>query len=240
MKKQIIIPVVFVFIILMNLLVVNAEVSYVFKLDEDVNYRFRCVEEDNTYCSNTTQLLMSIEYPNGTNAYDNSSMTHNPTYFNHTLPTNALGQYNTIIISPTVNGTITEFSYEITPTGKEVTTSQGAASVGIIMAMILLATLFSYFGFRLSESEKLFPISLFFLLLSLLMGVFTIQLSYTYSRDILFSLSTEGFMFKILLGSMWGLMAVAFMALLMLIIKTLKELRIRKSAIKNSDGYDGN
>lgn len=240
MKKQIIIPVALAFIILMNLLVVSAEVSYVFKLDEDVNYRFRCVDTSNVYCDNTTLLLMSIEYPNGTNAYDNSSMTHNPTYFNHTIPTSALGQYNTLIISPTVNGTITEFSYDVTPTGKEITSGQGFSSIGIIMAMIFLASLFSFFGFKFSESEKLFPISLFFLLLSLLMGVITMQLAYTYSRDILFSLSTEGLMFKILLGSMWGLMAVAFIALLMLIITTLKELKVRKSAIKNSDKFDGN
>lgn len=89
-----------------------------FQLNEEVNYRFRCYDDTGSYCSPTTVLLISVEYPNGTNALDNISMTYQGTYFNVTLPTDAVGEnYQVLINSPTSNNTITEFPYTVTPTG---------------------------------------------------------------------------------------------------------------------------
>lgn len=96
---------------------VIAEASYTFKRNEQVDFRFRCLDEDNNYCPSTTLLVISIENPNGTNLMDNISMTHNPTYYNISLPTNETGRYSAIILSPTVNNSITEFTYIITIEG---------------------------------------------------------------------------------------------------------------------------
>lgn len=105
-------------LILINIILVSAESSYNFKQNELVNYRFRCFSNiTNSYCSDATQLMISVEYPNGQNALDNQSMTYNPTYFNVSLPTNMIGDYEAIIVSPTVNGTISEFTYSVTPSG---------------------------------------------------------------------------------------------------------------------------
>ena len=61
---------------------------------------------------------------------------------------------------------------------------------------------------------------------------------------VLFPLSIAGMQFKIFLGIMWGLIGMAFLALMWMIFKTLGELKARKSIIKdnrNSDGfYDKN
>lgn len=109
--------------------------SEIFKLDDEVNYRFRCYDTTGDYCSSSVVLLLNVEYPNGTNAVDNLSMTYNPTYFNATLPTNTLGVgYKALIHSPSYNNTITEFSYDVTQTGKEV----GILNLGLNIFMICL------------------------------------------------------------------------------------------------------
>lgn len=88
-----------------------------FKFDKSVNYRFRCFDENNNYCNSNTQLLINVEYPDGSNALNNVSMTYNETFFNVTLPTNKLGDYNSIIFSPTSANTTTEFIYRVSETG---------------------------------------------------------------------------------------------------------------------------
>ena len=129
-------------------------------------------------------------------------------------------------------------SVKVTPTGKEITPGQGFTSIGLIIAIILLAGLFAFFGFKLAETKNLFPIALFFMLISLILGVYTIHLGYIYTRDILYPISTEGSQFRIYIGIIWGLLAMGFIALLFFILKTLKEFRERKSILKYGEGWN--
>ena len=146
MKKQLLI------IICMFLLVgiVSAE-SFVFQENEFVNYRFRCLDENNAYCNSATQCQISIENPEGINVYDNSSMTWNETFFNHTLPTENTGEYVSIIICSSDNATSSEFTYSVTPTGRVAPTDgEGIIYIGTLLAMVL----FSIFFFMLSLQFK--------------------------------------------------------------------------------------
>lgn len=108
------------------------------KKGEDINYKFRCFDENNNYCNSATVLVLNIEYPNGTNAIDNSSMTYNLTYFNHTLPTSQIGCYSVIITSPSSNNTLTTFSYEVTPTGDYFSVIYLIADIVLIFLIIIL------------------------------------------------------------------------------------------------------
>ena len=120
--------------------------SYTFTHNENVNFRFRCFDMNNSYCSNLTQLIISIEYPNGSNALDNRSMTHNPTYFNVTLPTDTIGTgYKAVIVSPTTNGTLTEFTYDITYQGRILTTSKAVLYL-ILLLLIVSTIIFTLYG----------------------------------------------------------------------------------------------
>lgn len=117
---------------------VSAETSYIFKEGEEVNYRFRCFDASNEYCSDTTLLVISVEYPNGSNALDNYTMTHNPTYYNVSLPTDTTGEYDCIISSPTTNGTVSEFAYEVTGTGYEFTQGRSIFYIAILALLVFL------------------------------------------------------------------------------------------------------
>ena len=70
------------------------------------------------------------------------------------------------------------------------------------------------------------------------MAIYSIQLGYIYSKDILFPIATENTQFKVYIGIMYGLIAMAFFGLLFLIIKTLKEFRERKSLVNYGEGWN--
>jgi hypothetical protein len=133
MKKQI-------FILIAILLTINLVMgaSYTFKHNEDVNFRFRCLDENNSYCSSGTSLIISVEYPNGSNALNNKSMTHNPSFYNITLPTDSIGNYACIIISPNTNGTISEFTYDVTGTGERRDITKGILYISFLAILVFL------------------------------------------------------------------------------------------------------
>lgn len=88
-----------------------------FQLNEEVNYPFNCYTQTGNYCSSTTILIINVISPTGSSALNNITMTYNGSNFNVTLPTNVLGRYKALIHSTTSNNTITEFPYDVTPTG---------------------------------------------------------------------------------------------------------------------------
>ena len=146
MRKKIYL-IISVFVLLSIGLIISQ--SFTFKFNENVNFRFRClIENDTNYCPSTTILTISVEYPNGSSALDNQSLTHNPTFYNVTLKTDALGIYPAIISSPTDNGTVTEFQYEVTSSGSLLSTGKGIIYVITFFGLLFLFSIliFSFFN----------------------------------------------------------------------------------------------
>lgn len=165
MKKQIL-------IMLGVLLTINLVMagSYMFAQNEEVNFRFRCIDQNNSYCNSGTSLVISVEYPNGSNALDNQTMTHNPTFYNVSLPSDTLGNYAAIILSPTTNGTVSEFTYDITPTGYSLDTSKSIITFLAVLVLIIIALLF----FALAGVFKHSGAKVFFLGLTLTTLAFSV------------------------------------------------------------------
>ncbi len=200
-------------------------------------------EVNGSIASSSATCNVSINYPNGTYLIENTPMTNRENGdFNITLNAskiNPLGEYEWRVFCCDSSDCAAGYgNFEVTPTGKEITSGQGFASIGLIIAIILLSGLFAFFGFKLAETGKLFPIALFFMLISLILGVYTIHLGYIYTRDILYPISTEGSQFKIYIGIIWGLLAMGFIALLFFILQTLKEFKVRKALFKYGEGWN--
>lgn len=182
MKKYILI-----FMLVMMIGVVSAE-DLIFAQNENINYRFRCLDQDNNYCSSATILLISLEYPNGTNALNNISMTFNETYFNITLPTNSLGLYKSIIVSPTINGTVSEFVYEVTSSGGKVSLSNTI----LVIIFIVIAVMLFLIGLSFEKEKFVIKTSFFiFSLFSILLGLNSARIIASESLG-LFTMSTTG------------------------------------------------
>lgn len=146
-----------------------AATSFEFEKDERVNFRFRCLDENNEYCTSTTILTISIEDPEGLNAFDNSTMTPNPTFYNHTLPTNKIGDYSVIIVAPGDANATTEFSYEVSPIGRNL-------DVLPVQLIILFGGFIIIVIGKLREDLRLF--TLLGSMLTIIMGLLTLYPGY--------------------------------------------------------------
>ena len=231
-----------IFLILGILLVLPLIFAQTYQKGSTINLKVP-FEVNGSAASSSATCNISINYPNGTYLKENVSMTNrNNGDFNITLNASKIissGEYEwRVFCCDGANCAAGYGNFEVTPTGKEITSGQGFASIGLIIAIILLSGLFAFFGFEFAKTGKLFPIALFFMLISLILGVYTIHLGYIYTRDILYPISTEGSQFKIYIGIIWGLLAMGFIALLFFILKTLKEFRVRKSMFKYGEGWN--
>jgi len=138
-------------IILFVLLLIPLSSSLVFKQNEIVNYSFRCFDSDGNYCTSAADCVISIEAPNGTNLYDNVSMTFHSTHFSFILPTHTNGKYGGLAVCSSENITTAEFTYLVTPSGNEKPTSgEGTTLIISIASMFLISLLF----FFISNSFK--------------------------------------------------------------------------------------
>jgi len=223
--------------ILLALPLCSAELT--FTPNEPAEIKISCFDVDESFCGAAASCNLTVFAPNMSILIDDGIMTNEINYFNYTTPSlDTRGEYNAVI-SCEVGGVYghQDFNFIVTAIPA---TSQGNVAIGILASLIALSFLFVYIGFKFSDSEQLFPIALFFILLSLIVVVYTLHLGYIYNRDILISASTTGSQFKIYFGIMYGLIGIAFIALLSLIIKTLKEFKVRKSVQQHGEGFNTN
>lgn len=223
MRKQIALLSLVSLVILLSLVMVSAEPSYIFKKGEDVNYRFRCFDVNNNYCSAATILTISIENPvDGSNAVDNLSMTYNPTHFNVSLPTTTLGDYEAIIVSPTTNGTISEFTYKVTYTGEQVSLSNAV----VVLAFLILAIICLVLGFTFKTDYWL--LKTFFFFCSVLSGILAINSGRIIASESmgLSRMSDMGLLIGIVIFAIFFIFMFVFAFIeIMKIMKNRKELR---------------
>jgi len=226
---------------IMAILLISSAYALNFEKSTEVDLKIPC-ENDGKPCSSSATCNITIKYPNSSFLIEYKEMTNqNNGDFNITLnenQTNVLGEYAySVYCSDGGYHGAYHSNYMITPTGQEINTGQGITTIGLILAMILLSFVFAFFGHKFSESERLFPIALFFMLISLILGVYVIQLGYIFSRDILFPLSISSMQFHIWLGVMYSLIFIAIIGFVFFTAKALKLLKIRKKEKEENSGY---
>lgn len=232
MKKTLIL---FVFIIFL-ISFIPAQ-SFYFELNESINYRFRCFDTDNNYCSSGTQLLVSIEDPEGINSIDNSSMTYNPTYFNHTLPTDKIGDYDVLIVSPSYNGTVSEFTYSVNPLGRVQTTAQGINSAIFLVIIVAFTLVFLGLSFKLTQYPELRVLNLFFIGFTMIFFIYSLHLGYLYMLN-LAVFTTDAIRIIYFVASIFIVTGV-FVSMVVYFMNITSQFKSEQRSVRNSDGWDG-
>lgn len=138
-----------------------------------------------TVASTSATCNVSIDYPDGIYLKENVSMTNrNNGDFNITLTAaeiNQLGTYEWRAFCCDGSDCAAGYgSFEVTETGHTQETSQAIGSFGFLIMMIAITILLGIIGFKLSETENLWILGIFFLFLMLLFLVFDIYLGYEY------------------------------------------------------------
>ena len=186
--------------------------------------------------------ITSISIPiNSTTIIADVEMTKNEDEYNYTLD----GTYTQILGKYIVNGKccsattcdVWAYDFTITPSGIEPTTSKGILSIGILISIFFIMFFFGWIAFRFMESDKTFPIGLFFLVISIIFSVYGLYLGFIYSQDYLYSNVSE-VQSRVFVGIMLGLVGIALLGMLFLTIKAVKEIRERKTMVKYGEGYD--
>jgi len=220
------------------LLVPTIFASLSYPPDAIADIKVSCFDIQNDLCADSVNCNITAVYPNGTLFIDEQEMSYNANYFNYTTPSElkTKGEYNAVVSceSGTTYGYIT-FSFYVTNypviSGSS---NQGLVAIGILASSLFISIIFMTMGFKFSNK----PIAVFFILMSCIFIVIAVQQGYTYSSDILVSESASGFQFTLYIGLFYGLLAMAFLGLVILIVKTIGEFKERKSLIDYGEGYN--
>jgi len=117
MKKAILI------LLFVLILPIVSAADLVFKQGEEIQLNLPCIEPDESFCPAATNCYLTANYPNGTNALNNATMSYSTTYFNYNISTNiipSLGVYQLYMqCSDGTNDGFNSFTLRITYTGKD-------------------------------------------------------------------------------------------------------------------------
>lgn len=139
----------FIFILLVTM--VNAQ-DYVFKTGQFTDLKVACFDENKSLCLSSTTCQMTINYPNMTNFVKNGSMTFNDVYFNYSLTQPlTVGLYSVVVDCQGTTDGYSTFTYLLTRTGEESTTSNTIFYLASISILILFLGV-SIYGFVISKS----------------------------------------------------------------------------------------
>ena len=166
------------------------EPEFIFEKDKDAILVFSC--NDGTTgerCNTNFNCNININYPNGTSLANNSLTTRvgNGLY---TLPlenltVNGFYVYSGVCSDGSNNGTSSDLFFRVTESGQIFSEGQGLASLGIIISIMALSFFFLIFGYKFTNNPKTYPLALLFVVVSIFLGLYTLQLGLQYSVDIL-------------------------------------------------------
>jgi hypothetical protein len=186
-------------------------------------------EVNGKMASGSAWCNISIQQPNSTFIKENDGMTNlDNGNFNITLTnseTDALGTYDWIAfccdegLCASGSG-----SFEVTATGKDFSDGEALVSIGILIGALGLAFLFMFLGFKLTQNSSALPIGFFFIILSLILGIYSLNLGYAFTNDILQYESLTPVASAIYTSFLWLIIGITIISLALMLIAFIKEL----------------
>lgn len=211
------------------------EPAFIFKQDDSINITLQVLDSDNSPTAGTTDCYLTIKDKdlNVLKDYETMFYTSNgffTLYIGDVIST--LGSYPTILnCNDGTDDLASNFYFEVTKTGQSFDFSSSLVSIGIIIGTIAIMFLFMIFGFKLTESEKLYPIGFLFIIFSVIFSVYLLHQSYVFS-EVIFGLEsfsqTSGVIYVVVLWTLSGLALITMALMLIAFIKELGKISDRK------------
>ena len=170
--------------------------------------------------------ITSFFYKNTTLIKD-VQMTKRGNEYNYTVDKGnitAIGDY--IVNGFCTNGTddiVWAYNVPVTYTGQNLEDSGTTAAI-ILIGVLGLAFMFLYIGFKLSVNPKLVPISFFFIILALMLGIYSLHLGWSLSHDIIQYESLSSSAGVIYITVLWLLIGIVIISMALMLIAFIKEL----------------
>ena len=205
--------------------------DFVFKQNQQADIKLSCFNANNSFCSNSTNCTITINTPTSSNIINNKNMTHNPSYYNYTIPPSNLtsfGEYNGVMqCTDGSDEGYTLFTFEITPNGTKPSTTQGIIYI-FVMVLFLILFLLSTVGAFVINGKNEFDhggkiikinynkhIKLLLFFISYLLLIFTIFFAWQISSNFLLLTFTSTIL-KMIHTILWILLAPVFVGVVLL------------------------
>lgn len=146
-----------VYIVLLLLPLISAEESFIFPRDYNASLEIPIFQNDISRCT-TCSCLISINYPNGSNAVRDAptTITTNHAIFKlNKTTTQVLGAYKVDLhCNNSADYGSATFEYLVTPNGFQLLTSEGIIYFLLLGVLIFIFLLTLYFGLAIPYSNK--------------------------------------------------------------------------------------
>lgn len=194
-------------------------------------------------CSNCSyNNITSFQYPNGTKIIlspeQNMTQTASTDYLFHTYNhTSVLGNYKFFGYGDE-NGikTAWDCSYSITRTGYKQSTGESIAAFAYIILMLFITGILIYGGFKLSETDELWILSIFFFFLVFVFLIYIVWLAYEYQLKYVGAAASTG-MPEVLFYMLLFLICAGFMVAAVLLFKKIPKV-VKHFKLKKESGQD--
>ncbi len=135
----------FALVLLSTLTFMSAQANFIFQQDTEIDLKIACFDENNNLCNSSVTCNITILRPNHQVIINNQEMTFNTAFYNITLnttDTSVLGEHSSIGVCTGTTTGFSTFTFEVTPSGDVLSTSEGIVYlIFIIVALILLSVL---------------------------------------------------------------------------------------------------
>lgn len=186
--------------------------------------------------------LTSIVYPNQSYVIRGEySMTKLGSSYNFTFTNTTNLGVHTWCYHGKVDGTTDVpacLKFEVTSTGKNFNSGQSLSSLGILLGSLIVSFLFLYIGFKISVNPKMVPIAFIFIVLSIILIIYSLFLGWTIGSDIIeheaFSETSE----VIFTAVLWLMVAVVLISFILFMFSFIKEFGKQKKIGKFGEGFN--
>lgn len=233
--KKIILSIITLLVLINGLFFIGADLTFV--PEEVGDIKVSCMDTDSSFCSSTSTCNLTVFYPNMTIFISGVNMTNNVNYFNYTtVSLDQRGEYRGVVSC--TDGTNNGYSPIVFTVTDYPEQDQSNVTIVIMISLVAVGFLFLLMGFQFAKSSTLYPVALFLILVTFVDIVYILHLGYVYNRDVLISSVGTSAQWVLYYGIIYSLVGISFIMLLFLAIKTVKEIKERKSLVDYGEGYN--
>lgn len=230
----------FIVLILVSIFpTIYAEDPIIVKINEVTPLKISC-SIDGARCTSSASCNSTIRFPNETYFINSQAMENlNNGDFRINLTFRELGIHPSKFecIDNNQNATITP-DILATPSGRDFNEGQGNVSVGILIASLFLAFFFLILGFHLGKEDSTIPIAFLFIVLAIILGIYSLHLSFAFTTDILQYESLIPVTSRVYIGILWSVVSIFIISTVLMLISFIKELGKINDTKKFGENFD--
>lgn len=233
----------FLIVLLLIIPITSAiEQEFIFEKNTTPILPFTCKDGfTGTACTTSYSCNLTVSYPNGTILFDNVNITRSGEIYQLTLDNLSVSgfySYSGFCENGTDGANSDDLQFLVTETGREFNEGQGLASLAILLGIVALTFFFFILGFKFTGNPKTMPLALFFVIISIFLGLYSLQLGFAYSHDILEYKNVSNLQGTIFTTVVFMMVGIGIMTFILMAFSFVKALGKERTIKRFGEGFD--